>query len=524
MITQSAFEVLGPIMVGPSSSHTAGALRIASVARSLAPCAIRAARFTLYASFARTHQGHGTDRALVAGLLGLETDDPRIRDSFALAQEAGLAFSFEEDPLTPVAHPNTVDIALALEDGTSLALRGESVGGGRVRISQIEGVEVDVSGEYVTLFVQHRDMPGVIASVTTAMATFGANIAAMRNYRTERGGMAYTVLELDEAIDDAAVELIGRFPDVLMARLVSVPGTAPTGASAELACGFADGASLQAACAARGCGIGALMRAREAGLSGSAEAADAQMARVLDALRAEVRATIEAPEPSLGGFLHGQARAVALAGEQLLGGPLSRATAYAMAVLERSAAMGVIVAAPTAGSAGVVPGALVALAEARGASDEALTDALWCAAAIGAIVGANASVSGAEGGCQAEVGTASAMAAAALAQMCGADVSTCLDAAALALGNILGLACDPARGLVEYPCQNRNALGVANAYSSAQLALAGVRSAAPFDEVVAAMAAVGHALPSSLRETAEGGLARCPSVCGDCAACEAGCA
>ena len=521
MITQSAFEVLGPIMVGPSSSHTAGALRIASVARSLAPRAIREVRFTLYASFARTHQGHGTDRALVAGMLGLETDDPRIRDSFALAHEAGLMFSFVEDAETAVAHPNTVDIALTLEDGSTLTLRGESVGGGRVRISQIEGVEVDVSGEYVTLFVQHRDMPGVIASVTTAMATFGANIAAMRNYRTERGGTAYTVLELDEAIDDAAVELIGRFPDILMARLVSVPGTAPTGASTEIAHGFADGASLLAACREHGCSIGALMHAREAGLLGSADEADRLMERVLEVLRAEVRATIDAPEPSLGGFLHGQARAVFQAGPMLLGAPLARATAYAMAVLERSAAMGVIVAAPTAGSAGVVPGALLGLAEERGLTDAELTEALWCAAAIGAIVGANASVSGAEGGCQAEVGTASAMAAAALAQMHGCDVATCLDAAALALGNIMGLACDPARGLVEYPCQNRNAIGVANAFTAAQLALAGVRSAAPFDEVVAATAAVGRLLPSALRETAEGGLARCPSVCGDCAECGA---
>jgi L-serine dehydratase len=263
------------------------------------------------------------------------------------------------------------------------------------------------------------------------------------------------------------------------------------------------------------------MHAREAGLLGSADEADRLMERVLEVLRAEVRATIDAPEPSLGGFLHGQARAVFQAGPVLLGAPLARATAYAMAVLERSAAMGVIVAAPTAGSAGVVPGALLGLAEERGLTDAELAEALWCAAAIGAIVGANASVSGAEGGCQAEVGTASAMAAAALVQIHGGDVATCLDAAALALGNIMGLACDPARGLVEYPCQNRNAIGVANAFTAAQLALAGVRSAAPFDEVVAATAAVGRLLPSALRETAEGGLARCPSVCGDCAECGA---
>ena len=170
--------------------------------------------------------------------------------------------------------------------------------------------------------------------------------------------------------------------------------------------------------------------------------------------RSSVRATVERPERSLGGFLHGQARAVdrraAALAAPLLGGTLSAAVAGAMAVLERSAAMGVIVAAPTAGSAGVVPGALIACADALGAQ-ERLEGALWCAAAVGAVVMANGSVSGAEGGCQAEVGTASAMAAAGLCQMLYGSPETCLTAASIALGNLLGLVCDPVGGLAACP-------------------------------------------------------------------------
>jgi L-serine dehydratase len=215
----------------------------------------------------------------------------------------------------------------------------------------------------------------------------------------------------------------------------------------------------------------------------------------------------------------GVADAADMLAPALLGGTLSKATAYAMAVLERSASMGVIVAAPTAGSAGVIPGSVLAVAEATRASDEAIEGALWNACAIGAIVARNASVSGAEGGCQAEVGTAAAMAASAIVEMLGGSPETCLSAASTAIANLLGLVCDPVRGLVEYPCQNRNAIGVANAMSAAQLALSGVIDPLPFDEVVDAMRSVGQSLPASLRETALGGLAAAPSACTACKGC-----
>jgi L-serine dehydratase len=192
-----------------------------------------------------------------------------------------------------------------------------------------------------------------------------------------------------------------------------------------------------------------------------------------------------------------------------------------MAVLERSSAMGVIVAAPTAGASGVVPGAVLAAAEELGKDDKEISQALWTSSAIGALIAANASVAGAEGGCQAEVGTASAMAAGALTELLGGTPEEALAAASIAIGNLLGLVCDPVQGLVEYPCQLRNAIGVASAMSAAQLAHAGIKAPLPFDEVVDAMAKVGHALPKELRETALGGLAAEPSALRGCASCGA---
>ncbi len=414
--------------------------------------------------------------------------------------------------------------------GARLTVRGESLGGGRVRLSSINGVAVDITGEYDTIFVAHEDARGVLARLTVLLSDYGINIAFMRTYRTARGGDAYTVFELDElphgaALDDLFAELRAH-RRVRTATLIRVPGATPRAGAEELADAFATAAELRALAAADGARpartIGMVMREREEALRGVAETR-AALARVIEVMRRETTEPLAAPAPSLGGLIGGEARRVASAAETeaplLMGAVQTDAVARAMAVLERSASMGVIVAAPTAGSAGVVPGALLAVHAALGADDEALGDALFCAAAIGLLLSLNASVSGAEGGCQAEVGSAAAMAAAGVVELLGGTPDEALDAASLALGNLLGLVCDPVGGLVEVPCQNRNAIGVAAALSAAQLARSGVRSLVPFDEMAQVMRAVGQALPTSLRETAQGGIACAPSAC---AACHAG--
>ena len=213
---------------------------------------------------------------------------------------------------------------------------------------------------------------------------------------------------------------------------------------------------------------------------------------------------------------------------------LAAVTAEALKTAECNACMKRIVAAPTAGSCGVLPAVLLPLARAGQADEDAVCDALYVAAGFGQVIAARATLAGAEGGCQAEVGAASAMAAAALCNLKGGTPEQCAAAAAMALGNLLGLVCDPVAGLVEMPCAKRNASGVANALVSADLALSGIFSEIPFDEVVEAMYKVGKALPSTLRETALGGVATTPTAlamkekiygkgdvgcCGDCASC-----
>lgn len=520
MSETSAFEILGPIMIGPSSSHTAGALRIASLARSLVKGRIVHVDFVLYNSFAKTYHGHGTDRALLGGILGFGADDPRIKNSFEEAAREGLSYRFIESDAHEGKHPNTVDIKMHDAEGTLVSVRGESRGGGRISISRINGIEVDLTGEYNTLFVAHRDVPGVLGSISTTIGDNGINIAFMRSYRQSKGGLAYTVFETDEDCSHEVIAAVERCPGVNGAVVVQVPGSTPT-PGLTVKNDFKSGAKLLKVCAETGWSIGRAMFEREAQLCGE-DAARAGMQRVLEVMRDSVHTPLERPEKSLGGLIGGEAQRVFCSSDtvkDIMGAVRVTASAYAMAVLERSATMGLIVAAPTAGASGVVPGTVLAAAERLGSSDAAIREALYTAAAVGYLISRNATVSGAEGGCQAEVGSASAMAAAALAELMGATPECALHAAAIALSNQLGLVCDPIGGLVEAPCQMRNAAGAANAFTGAALALGGVTSIVPFDEVVDTMLAVGRALPTSLRETAQGGLAVAPSACSRCAGC-----
>lgn len=244
-----------------------------------------------------------------------------------------------------------------------------------------------------------------------------------------------------------------------------------------------------------------------------------RMKKALEIMRQSAMTPLRTPVKSMGGLIGGEAKKLDLhqsKGKSICGKVLGRGITYAMAVLEVNASMGVIVAAPTAGSAGIVPGLLLALQQEYHISDERMIDALFHTGAIGYLAMRNATVAGAVGGCQAEVGVASAMAASAAVELMGGTPQQSLSAASTVLMNMLGLVCDPVGGLVEYPCQNRNAAGVANALIAAEMALSGIHQLIPFDEMLDTMYQVGKRIPYELRETALGGCAASPSGCQFC--------
>ena len=239
-----------------------------------------------------------------------------------------------------------------------------------------------------------------------------------------------------------------------------------------------------------------------------------RMAATLDAMRHAAAEGIRPETRSLSGLSGGDGhrmRQYAMTGRALGGEFMARATSIALAIAEYNAAMGKIVAAPTAGSCGILPAAVLTMMEKRGISERAAILSLFTAGGVGMVIANQASISGAEGGCQAECGAASAMAAAALVELAGGDPDMVVNAVAIAIKNLLGLVCDPVAGLVEVPCIKRNAGGIFIAIGAADMALSGIRSVIPADEVISAMREVGEALPGSLRETAEGGLASTPT-------------
>jgi L-serine dehydratase len=199
-------DIIGPVMVGPSSSHTAGAVRIGNTARRLLGERVVSADIYLHGSFLATGRGHGTDRAIVAGLLGMNVDDERIPQSFDLAQKGGLRFTFSGIDLGDGCHPNTVKLVLQGESGRELEVVASSIGGGRIRVVQIDGLTVSFSGEYPTLIVQNADQPGHVAEVTSMLQHKSVNIADMQLTRQSRGGKAAMVLECDQEIPEEGLK------------------------------------------------------------------------------------------------------------------------------------------------------------------------------------------------------------------------------------------------------------------------------------------------------------------------------
>ena len=215
----NVFDIIGPIMIGPSSSHTAGAVRLGYISHKVLGERAVKAEIELCGSFAQTYKGHGTDKALVAGILGMKSDDERIRNSLAIAKEEGLEYNFSTVSI-PGAHPNTARITLMGENGAHAELCGASIGGGNILVTEINGLEVSVTGQHNTLVVLHHDKPGTIAAVTNFMAYSGLNIGNFRLARPRKGGEAVMTIEVDGDIPAVLFESLKILPNIINVILI----------------------------------------------------------------------------------------------------------------------------------------------------------------------------------------------------------------------------------------------------------------------------------------------------------------
>lgn len=215
------FDIIGPVMVGPSSSHTAGAARIGRVGRTLLAERVADAEIYFHGSFRDTGKGHGTDRAVIAGLLGMRVDDPRIPDSFLIAEQEGMHYSINGIDLGD-AHPNTVRMKLTGESGRTLELEAASVGGGSIEIRGLDGLSVSFGADYPTLIVHNIDRPGCVREVTAMLAEKSVNIAAMQLYRGIRGGNAVMVIECDEEVPEETVKCLEDLEGIIKVTYLSM--------------------------------------------------------------------------------------------------------------------------------------------------------------------------------------------------------------------------------------------------------------------------------------------------------------
>ncbi|MFL7796016.1 L-serine ammonia-lyase, iron-sulfur-dependent subunit beta [Clostridium chauvoei] len=214
------FDIMGPIMIGPSSSHTAGAARLGKIARAVSEGDIKEVKFLLHGSFGKTYKGHGTDRALVAGILGMEPSDIRLRDAIDIAEAQGIKVSFEEFDLGD-AHPNTVKILITGKTGNNYEVIGSSIGGGSIQVSEVNGNNVEFTGAYPTLIISHMDIPGAVSKVTAILYKDDINIAFMKVFRSQKGKEATMVFEVDHSMPKEMIEEIKQIDSIKKVIMIS---------------------------------------------------------------------------------------------------------------------------------------------------------------------------------------------------------------------------------------------------------------------------------------------------------------
>ena len=501
-------DVLGPVMTGPSSSHTAAPGKIGLTVRNLWGGAIPGARVVYDAggSYPGTHVGQGSDFGFAGGLLGLAADDPRFRDALELAQERAVPIRFDFENLG-THHPNEARLDVPGDGKPALSVLSYSTGGGTFRLVEMDGFPIDFDGQREKLYLACSAM----AADAAENALRGVDARFCRRTadpaRTTYGSVpADAVLFEIEAQSHPQMQLpAGAAAQALYLRRAQPVVPAPLRLDPAASFATADGAARYAR--ENGLETMAQLALRyECGLSSLPEAdIRAGMTRVLQAMRTSMQAPpADDPVqnlliPRYAAGLHGKKLPLDL-------GVLNPCMETAVAVMENSCAHRAVVAAPTAGSSGVIPAAVVAAGTALGRTDAEILDALWAAGLVGALI-ANQATFGAEvAGCQAEIGAAACMAAAGVVQLMGGSIACGFDAACIAMQSFLGLICDPIAGLTEFPCIERNVTAAAAAVMAANMALCGMTSLVPLDETLQTMLRVGESLPAQLRCTCQGGL------------------
>lgn len=495
-------DVVGPVMRGPSSSHSAASVRIGRLARDLCggtPDDVLF-EFDTEGSLATTHDSQGSDMGLFGGLLGWEADDERLPQSAAALRAAGVEPRFRiaalHDP-----HPNTYRLTLRRK-GVEHRLVALSTGGGMIEVVAIDGAPVTLYGDYAVTLLDVRDDGRATAAALAARADVDDVVVTGRD-------PVRVVVSAQTFVGDA---VLATLPAVVRVRRLAP--VLPVRSRKGLRVPFLHAGEMVAHAdpTTRPLSAFALEYEGARGGLGEAEVLE-QMRKILVIVQGGVK--IGLAGTSYGDRILGRQshrfQELLDRGALLDGGILNRAILYVTALMEVKSSMGVIVAAPTAGSCATFPGTCLAAAEVLGANETTTLRAMLAAGLIGVFVATRSSFAAEVGGCQAETGAGAAMAAAALVELAGGNAAMALSAASHALQNVLGLICDPIANRVEAPCLGRNIAGAANALACANIALAGYDHLIPLDEVLDAHRQISESMARELRCTALGGLSITPT-------------
>ena len=501
-------DILGPVMRGPSSSHTAGSYRIGKIALSLlGEHPVRAQiSFDPQGSYAKTYREQRADLGFAAGLLGWEITDDRFAQALDLAGKAGLMIEFSVVPLEKADHPNTVEIRLTGRSGKELRVSAQSLGGGLVKFKQVNDWDVNLTGKaYDVLVESAKNARGqVIAWIKNSVDILGDPI--------EKSGHNEALLhfQVGSSLGEESLARLRSLPGVRNVWVVSPVFYVERGETL-----FQSSSEMVARALSRGLSLGQVALEYESELLGlDANEIFDEMLKRWEIMRSAVERGLRSENVRMQLLKPSATKIIQAEAEKRLavGGLHAKAAARAMAALHMSNSGGVVCAAPTGASSGVIPGALMTLAEEKNLSLEKIALALFAASAVGLIIVRRATLAAEVAGCQVEIGAAGAMAAAAVIEAAGGSALQAADAAAISLQNSMGSVCDLVQGICEIPCHTRNAAAAASAFVCADLILGGYENPIPLDETIDAVFSAGRMLPRELRCTSLGGIAMAPSA------------
>jgi L-serine dehydratase len=494
-------DVIGPVMRGPSSSHCAAALRIGRIARDLMDAKIENVliEFDTRGSLATTHESQGSDMGLFGGLLGWEAADERLAESARAIREAGIRVQIEIKDMG-AQHPNTYKLTLenSAEQHTLTAI---STGGGMMEIVEIDGIAVSMAGDYFETLLYPNAEDEAVAKYLRE------NIEADEILLLRGADRRIIEIKAQNFLEDRLISALHAQYDIKHVK--TIPPVLPVMSRKKISVPFITCEEMLQYNAGKNLALWELAVHYESARGNmSHEQVWQRMAEIVRLMQKSILDGIAGTKYAdrILGHQSGlfQTR---MANRQLLdGGMLNQMILYVTAMMEVKSSMGVIVAAPTAGACAGLPGACIGAATSLGLSVDEMTQAMLSAGMIGVFIAAHATFAAEVGGCQAECGSGSGMASAALVTLANGTLKQCVDAASMALQNVMGMVCDPVANRVEVPCLGKNVMAASNALACANMALADYDAVVPLDEVIETMDRVGKSIPHELRCTALGGL------------------